>query len=184
MNIGDFDLDSTFDFQFTTTVGGEPTTLVGGALSVYEGQNTTEITAGLTLTTDFDSQTGTHNVHVVATAGNGYATAKNYTIWLSAGTVGGTTVAPRTIAVFSIENRSVAAPDTIATALLDLADGVEVGLTLRQALRLIVAAEAGKVSGGGSTPVIIRNAVADDKERITATVDLNGNRTAVVVDLS
>ena len=69
-------------------------------------------------------------------------------------------------------------------ALLDLAAGVETGLTLREALRLIAAASAGKLSGAATTTVVVRNAVADSKDRITATVDTSGNRSAVTVDLT
>jgi hypothetical protein len=70
-----------------------------------------------------------------------------------------------------------------ATGLLDLAAGVETGLTLRQALRLVVAAEAGKLSGAATATIVIRN-VADDKNRITATVTEDGDRTALVYDLT
>ena len=61
---------------------------------------------------------------------------------------------------------------------------VEPGLTLRQALRLVAAATAGKLSGGGSATVTIRNAVEDSKDRIVATVDAEGNRTAITYDLT
>jgi len=66
--------------------------------------------------------------------------------------------------------------------LLDEED-VETGLTLRQALRLITAAVGGEVSGGGTTTITFRNAVADDTNRIVATVDSNGNRTSIAYDL-
>jgi hypothetical protein len=71
-----------------------------------------------------------------------------------------------------------------AAGLLDLAAGVETGLTLRQAMRLLAAASAGKLSGAATTTITIRNAVADDKDRITATVDSSGNRSAITVDLT
>jgi hypothetical protein len=67
--------------------------------------------------------------------------------------------------------------------LLDEED-VETGLTLRQALRVIAAATAGKVSGGGTSTITIRNAVADGVDRIVATVDSNGNRSAITYDLA
>jgi hypothetical protein len=73
--------------------------------------------------------------------------------------------------------------DTFSAYLMDETD-VETGLTLRQALRIVTAALAGKISGAETTTVTIRNAQADDKNRITATVDANGNRTAVVLDVS
>jgi hypothetical protein len=69
-----------------------------------------------------------------------------------------------------------------STYLLDEED-IETGLTLRQALRLIAAATGGKVSGGGTTTITFASAVADDVSRITATVDNDGNRTAISYDL-
>lgn len=74
--------------------------------------------------------------------------------------------------------------DSIAAALLDLANGVETGLTPRQALRLALSALAGKLSGAGSGTEVFRNAIADNKNRITATVDGDGNRTAIATDLT
>jgi len=71
-----------------------------------------------------------------------------------------------------------------ATALLDLAAGVETGLTLRQAMRLLAAASAGELTGAATTTIVIRNAVADSKDRITAVVDSDGNRSAITYDLT
>jgi hypothetical protein len=71
-----------------------------------------------------------------------------------------------------------------AAALMDLSNGVETGLTPRQALRLMVAAMAGKLSGAATTTIVIRNAVADSKARITATVDSDGDRSAITYDLT
>jgi hypothetical protein len=68
-----------------------------------------------------------------------------------------------------------------AAALMDLANGIETSITPRQAIRLILAASAGKLSGAATTTVTIRN-VGDSKDRITATVDSAGNRSAVTVD--
>ena len=59
---------------------------------------------------------------------------------------------------------------------------VETGLTVRETLRLCAAALAGKVSISGST-VTIRNAVADDADRITATTTTDGERTSITYDL-
>lgn len=60
---------------------------------------------------------------------------------------------------------------------------IETGLTAAQAMRLITAALAGELSGADTGTVTIRNAVADNADRITATVDGNGNRTAITYDL-
>lgn len=59
---------------------------------------------------------------------------------------------------------------------------VETGLTVRETLRLCAAALAGKVSISGGT-VTIRNAVADDADRIVATTTTDGERTAITYDL-
>ncbi len=73
------------------------------------------------------------------------------------------------------------AANEIADALLDRSNGIETSYTLRQALRIILSALAGKLSGAASTTVYIRD-VGDSKDRITATVDSDGNRTAMTLD--
>lgn len=60
---------------------------------------------------------------------------------------------------------------------------IEAGLTAQQAMRIIAAATAGKVSGAATATVTIKNAVADDTNRIVATTDVDGNRTAITYDL-
>jgi hypothetical protein len=59
---------------------------------------------------------------------------------------------------------------------------VETGLSVRETLRLCAAALAGKVSISGNT-VTIRNAVADDADRITSTTTAEGERTSITYDL-
>lgn len=68
----------------------------------------------------------------------------------------------------------------LATALLDLANGVETGTTVRQALKILGAALAGKVSGAGTTTITFRN-MGDASDVIVATVDADGNRSAVTL---
>jgi len=58
---------------------------------------------------------------------------------------------------------------------------VEGTRTVKGALRLILAALAGKLSGAGGSTITIRDA-DDTKDRITATVDASGNRTDVTLD--
>lgn len=72
----------------------------------------------------------------------------------------------------------------VADAILDALNAVEQGLTVREALRLMTAATAGKVSGAGTSTVTFRSAEADDHDRIVATVDGSGNRTAITTDLT
>ena len=64
-------------------------------------------------------------------------------------------------------------------AILD--DVVEGATTFRQMLRIFMSALGGKSSGGGTVTLTFRD-IADGKDRITATVDANGNRTAMTLD--
>jgi hypothetical protein len=70
-----------------------------------------------------------------------------------------------------------------ADALLDRADAMGTGLTLRKILRGIGAALLGKVSGAGTASIVFRD-VNDSKNVITATVDEDGNRSDVTTDLT
>lgn len=64
-----------------------------------------------------------------------------------------------------------------------LAATVEGSLDVQETLRLLLSAQVGKSSGGGTTSVAFRD-TADSKDRIAATVDSDGNRTAVTLDAS
>lgn len=95
------------------------------------------------------------------------------------------TVTAAAVATGAIDADALAtdAAQEIADALLDRANGVETSYTLRQALRLILASAAGKLSGAATTTVTIRN-IGDSKDRIIATVDADGNRSAFTYDLT
>lgn len=58
---------------------------------------------------------------------------------------------------------------------------IETGFTAAEILRLIASVTAGKVSGGGTGTEVFRD-LGDTKDRITATVDSSGNRTAITRD--
>lgn len=63
---------------------------------------------------------------------------------------------------------------------LDHTSGVETSVTLKQAMRLILAAASGKSTGAGTTTITF---LAPDAAttRVTATVDGTGNRTSVTL---
>lgn len=127
MWIGDFRLGDTFDLKFCTVAPttGVPTTLAGTpVISAYPGNSTTQLTAGITLSVDFDGVTGLHNVRVVATSGNGYATATNYALVITTGTVSGSSVVGYVVGHFSIEARSALMPTTAARTLVVDAAGL------------------------------------------------------------
>jgi hypothetical protein len=83
----------------------------------------------------------------------------------------------------SIASRLASATYAAPTALLTSTDGVETGLTLQGALRLMVASVAGRRSGVNTGVELMRD-YANSKTRITMTFDSNGNTTAVTYDPS
>jgi hypothetical protein len=185
--LGDIAAGQVLDLKFTTkpTSGAVPVTLTGGVVSIYKTNSATQSVSGVTLTADFDSITGLNHVRIDTSAdGTFYAAGCDFQIVLTAGTVGGPTVAGTVIGEFSISNRTGSAAGNAnanADALLDRADAIETGWTPRQAMRVILAALAGKLSGAATNTVLVRDAT-DSKTRITATVDADGNRSAVTHD--
>lgn len=76
-----------------------------------------------------------------------------------------------------------AAQDSKLTRVHAVLDVIEGTLDHQEVMRVLLAAVAGKVAGASTTNVTIRDQ-ADGKDRIDATVDEFGNRTAVTVDAS
>jgi hypothetical protein len=60
---------------------------------------------------------------------------------------------------------------------------IEGALSAEEIFRVLAAAMAGKISGGNTATETIRS-VTDSKDRIVATVDASGNRTAVALDVT
>lgn len=164
--IGDLRLGKTFDTSFTTVgTSGAPTQLAGSpVISAYVGSSTTQITAGITLTVDFDGVTGYNHITVVATSGNGYATASNYRLVITTGTVGGTSVVGYVVGEFSIEARSALMPTTVDLT-LDVSATGEAGIDWANV--------------GGKTTV---NALTNTSIITTQQVDVNTIKTNPVVN--
>jgi len=122
---GDILLGNTINFKFTTKNASlAPTTLAGSpVISAYVGNSTTQITAGITLTVDFDSVTGFNHVAVVASGGNGFATQTDISLVVTTGTVDGVSYVGTVIGSFSIENRVVRSV-TDAPTVQNVVDGV------------------------------------------------------------
>lgn len=102
----DITLGETFYEFFTTRAfaTGVPTTLGGTpALSVLEENNATPITAGVSVSVDRASVTGLNEATIVATGGNGFEAGKSYAIYISTGTVGGTSVVGEVVGRFTIQ---------------------------------------------------------------------------------
>lgn len=105
-------LGATELFKFTTRDfdTGSPQTLGGTpAISAYEDASLTQITAGITLTADFDSVTGLNHVAVVASSANGYEAGKLYNLVITTGTVDTVSVVGEVVATFRIETAAEAA---------------------------------------------------------------------------
>ena len=104
--LGNRDLESTFYHRFTSRQfsTGAPF-LLGGSpvLSVYEENNLTQITAGVSVSADYDSVTGLNQATIVATAANGYEAGKSYDIVITVGTVDSVSVVGEVVGTFRIK---------------------------------------------------------------------------------
>lgn len=166
---GDISLGDTIDIKFSTVAAsGAPATLSGTpVISAYVGNSTTEITAGITLSVDFDSRTGLNNVSVVASSGNGFAAGTDVDLVITTGTVDSVSVVGYKIAAFSIEKRSALRPTT-AGRTLDVASTGEAGIDLANIaipagpLALFGIVENGTAQSASSTTLVVRAGAVDD----------------------
>jgi len=93
------------------------------------------------------------------------------------GLLGASAIGASSFAASAIDANALAA--SAVDEILD--DTLEGTMTVRQALRIILSAVAGKLSGAATTNVLIRD-IGDTKNRINATVDAAGDRTAITLD--
>lgn len=143
--------------------GGTAGTFASGRAEV----NTSHI-AGSAVSTS-SAQVG---VNVVNAGGTAWASGS-----LTSGVFASGAITAAAIAADAIGASELAADAVDAILDEQIGDGT---LTMRQALRVIFAAVAGKLSGAATTTVTIRNG-ADSANVIVATVDADGNRSAVTV---
>lgn len=110
--LGDYAEDATINFMWSSndSNGAAITRATNGTISVYKANSTTQSTAGITDTEDFDTLTGIHHVRIDTSADAFYATANDYMVVLSAATIDGQTV-NAVLAQFSIENRYMRGTD-------------------------------------------------------------------------
>jgi hypothetical protein len=99
--IGDFSAGSAGFFRFNThTTAGAPITIAAPAIEVLQDDDTENATVSA-ITADHDA-TGQHLVEFAAPA-----TAGDYSVVLTAGTVDSQSVAGMVLALFSVRNRAV-----------------------------------------------------------------------------
>ncbi|MCK5641449.1 MAG: hypothetical protein KAJ19_11655 [Gammaproteobacteria bacterium] len=105
--LGDYSEDATayFCWSTNTKAGGSVTRAANGTIKIYKDDGTTESSAGITDTEDFDSLTGIHNCKIDTSADAFYAAGHDYSVVLSGATIDGETV-NAVLAIFSIDNRS------------------------------------------------------------------------------
>jgi len=149
--VGDIETNQVLNFKVTTvSTTGVPTAFTGAPiLAAYKDNSTTETILGITITTDFDSITGYHNVLVDTSQNTAfYASGSDISISVLAGTISAASIRGYELGSFSIENRSamvsnVTERNAIADAVLDrnMATGTDSGSTtvrtVRQALRFL-----------------------------------------------
>ena len=121
--------------------------------------------ATYTTVTSFHASVASYSTFNPATTGVSLGAATYTTITSFLADVGSVTVA-----------NGVSLTAAAVDAILD--EVVEGTTTLRQALRLGLSVLTGKSSGGGTATLVFRD-IGDTKDRISVTVDANGNRTAV-----
>lgn len=121
---------------------------------------------------DFPAAAAGHHMLIYYDTGTGNVIAQHAVYWTGSAIAGPPTAAAVDDLPTANEN---------ADALLDRADGVETSFTARKALRLMLAALAGKSSGLNSGSPVFRD-VNDSKNRISATSDASGNRSTVSLD--
>ena len=128
---------------------------------IYEDETVLAILTGTMAKLDDANTTGFYTELIACTTANGFEVGKTYTIYIEA--------------TVDSDKGGICFGFNVAAALDEVVEGT---ITLRQAVRLMLSVLTGKSSGGGSTTVIFRD-IADSKNRISATVDTSGNRTAV-----
>lgn len=144
----DYKVGDTIYMMFTTRrfSTGAPFTLAGTpVISAYEDNSTTQITAGVSLTADFDGVTGLNLITVEASGANGFEAGKDYHLVITTGTVDSVSVVGEVVGRLTLQraNVSAAAINDIADGILnrDLATGTDSGSstvrTVRQALRFL-----------------------------------------------
>lgn len=106
-HLGDYSPSQIIYGKFTTfrPSSGAAFTLAGSpALSVYKDNSTTQSTAGVTLTVDFDSVTGLHHFAIDTSAdATFYSAGSNFDVVLTAGTVDSVSIVGAVVASFTLE---------------------------------------------------------------------------------
>jgi len=152
---------------------GAPITLAGTpAVSVYKN-SVTETTVGVTLTVDFDGHTGLHSV-AIDTSDAFYTAGSVFDVVITTGTVSGISAVGDVVGTFSLGLTPAAV----------FAQVIEGSTTFLEAQRAVLAGDANDVTVNTGSGVVIIKSQDGGKDRVTATTDVDGNRTVTGRDLS
>jgi hypothetical protein len=133
---------------------------------IYEDETGTAILTGSMAKLDDANTTGFYTERIQLTAANGFEVGKTYTVYY---TVTVSSVAGTGSHTFKMEAAGLA-----------LTSVIEGSYDLQDVLKILLAPIAGKASGGGTATITYRD-TGDSTDRVVATVDANGNRSAVVI---
>lgn len=120
MYLGNFPASGIVDFKFTTVSSdGTPTTLSSAQMAVYKNNSASRSTAGISLTTNFDSMTGLNHMRIDTSQDlTFYAGRSDFQAVVASGLVGSVSVAGYEVGAFSINNRQLG-EDVIAVRVLN-----------------------------------------------------------------
>lgn len=135
---------------------------------------------------------GSYEIAVAATTGNGFAAGNTYLVFCTAavnglnpaGFVGSFTLGPAPASLTSVGLDAVLVESSISAgaSLTDDASTQLTSINARQALALALSALAGVLAGAAGTTITTKQtAKPAGNTRITATVDADGNRSALTL---
>lgn len=115
-DVGDHVAGKTVMIQFSTSVNGVMVTLAGSpVISVYKN-STTESTAGVTLTVDYDGRTGMHHVAIDTSADTSfYAPENDFSVVVTTGTIAGLDLTGTVVGSFSLSTQRKGLDRSVST---------------------------------------------------------------------
>lgn len=156
----------------------------GVLLSAGTGAKQISLSSGAVLLQPTQTGVTIPTVTTVTNAPTGMALEATLTAIKGAGWSNETLKAIKTdTAATLLDTGTTGVPLTAAAIDAILDEAVEGSYTLRQLLRIVSSTLAGKVSGGGTATITFRD-VNDSTDRVIATVDASGNRTAITLDVT
>lgn len=196
--LGDFAEDATVRFMLTTHAAtGAPvapsSAFEAADVVIYKNGGAAQKTStnGVTVTSPFDSTTGLHLVAIDTSNDTGdsgfWAAGSDYVAVLVPDETVDALAVTKVVASWSIENRArsltTAERNAIADALLARTDGIESGVTPKQALRAIASVLAGAIADAGTATETFKALGNSGTTRVTVAADASGNRSSVTLNL-